>query len=407
MTRSAGLALYLASRAFADRGKGKTDQEESPLAARPEGQLVWFASGAGTRPDSLVELARRFVSTRAGSSALVTSVERRALPDPLLSDRMPEDMPRDLKRFLDHWRPDVAVLAGEVAHPAAIVEAHHRGTPVCLLDARVSNASARKFRWAPMATASLFQRVSYILTPTAADAEMFRRLRAPADRVEATGCLEEGRAPLPCNRSDHSALATLLAARPVWLATNVHAEEVEQVLAANDQARRLAHRLLLILSPADPADGPGLRDRFENLGLKVALRSGGEEPDPDVQIYVADVPGEDGLWYRLAPIAFLGDSLIRNGRGHDPHEPAALGSAIVTGRQTGQHREAFSRFLAAGAARTVGSGEALGDAVTDLLSPDRAAEMARRAWEITSAGAEVTDRALEVIAIALDERDPA
>ena len=407
MARSAGLALYLASRALTERGKAKPEQKPGLPLPRPEGEVAWFAVGPGARPGAIVELARRFLEWRPGSAALVTAPDDAPVPAPLLSDRMPEDTPRDLKRFLDHWRPDVAILAGDVDRPTAIVEAHSRGMPVCLLDARIPQGSARKLRWAPMAAASLFQRVWHILTPTEAEAEMFRRLRAPPDRVEALGRLEEGRAALPCNRSDHSALARLLAARPVWLATNVHTDEVEEVLAANDRARRLAHRLLLILSPAEAALGAPLRGTLEEQGLKTALRSDGEEPDPDVQVYVADVPGEDGLWYRLAPVTFLGGSLGRSGTGHDPHEPAALGSAIITGRQTGQHRETFARFLAAGAARTVGSGEALGDAVTDLLSPDRAAEMARRAWEITSSGANVTDRALEVIMTALDEREPA
>jgi 3-deoxy-D-manno-octulosonic-acid transferase len=122
---------------------------------------------------------------------------------------------------------------------------------------------------------------------------------------------------------------------------------------------------------------------------------------------VADVPGEAGLWYRLAPITFLGGSLLRGGQGHDPCEPAALGSAILTGPDTGATGESFQRFLAAGAARTAGSAEALGEAVADLLAPDRAAEMARRAWEITSAGSDLTDRVIELVTQSLDERDGA
>ena len=107
---------------------------------------------------------------------------------------------------------------------------------------------------------------------------------------------------------------------------------------------RMAHRLLLILSPATPEDGPGLRDALEAEDWVVALRSDGEEPDPEIQIFVADAPGEAGLWYRLAPITFLGGSLVRGGQGRDPCEPAALGSAILTGPDTGPYRRRVPAF---------------------------------------------------------------
>lgn len=407
MARSAGLSLYLASRGLA---KGKPAQDQGlERAARPPGELVWFHAGPGTRPDALIELARRHAVARIGGSALVTLAEEFGpdLPAPLCRDAAPSENPKEIRRFLDHWRPDAAVFAGDLAQPVALTEAQERGIPACLVDARVPDAVARRLRWAPGAAAALFRDVAQILAPTEAEAQVFRRLRAPPERVAAAGHLEEGTAPLPCNRTDHLALAKLLAARPVWLAAPVEGDEVDAVLAAHARASRIAHRLLLILCPAEPADGPALRDRLEAEGWTTALRSEGGEPDAEVRVFLADVPGEAGLWYRLAPVTFLGRSLVRDGQGHDPCEPAALGSAILVGPQTGRHRALVQRFLAAGAARTVGSAEALGEAVADLLAPDRSAEMARRAWEITSSGAELTDRILDLLARALDEREPA
>lgn len=407
MARSAGLSLLLASRGLAGGVKPKLSQQDRTSDPRPDGELVWYHAGPGTRPEALAELARRCASLRPGSAALVTAEAPIPVADSLLSDRMPDDSQRAVRQFLDHWRPDTVVLGGELIHPTFVVEAHDRGLPVCLVDATVPQAFIRRLRWAPGAAAAFFGCVRHVLTPSEAEAETFRRLRTPSDRVEAAGTLEEGTAPLPCNRSDHSAISRLTAARPVWLAIDVQPDEIEDILVAHDRARRTAHRLLLLLSPAEADSGPGLRDMLESRGWKVALRSDGEEPDPDIQIFIADSLVEAGLWYRLAPITFLGGSLGRMGSGRDPYEPAALGSAILTGRRSGLYRDAVSRFLKAGAARTVGSGEALGEAVTDLLSPDRAAEMARRAWEISSAGAEVTDRAIDVILTALDERGTA
>ncbi|MEO1790348.1 MAG: 3-deoxy-D-manno-octulosonic acid transferase, partial [Pseudomonadota bacterium] len=109
-------------------------------------------------------------------------------------------------------------------------------------------------------------------------------------------------------------------------------------------------------------------------------------------------------WYRLAPITFVGNTLSEPGGGHDPYEPAALGSAVVHGPNIGPHEAVFSRMNAVGAARRVGDANALGVAVSELLSPDKAAEMAHRAWQISSEGAEVSDRAMELVAEALEKR---
>jgi len=406
MPRPAGLALYLATRSLPSRRKANKNHLLE-LPPRPDGDLAWFHAGPGSDAEALVEIARRITRRRPGTSVIVTTSDY-SMPDlspPLYVDEAPEENPKSIKIFLDRWRPDAVVMAGDVATPSAMVEVQGRGTPLHLVEARVPDAFARRLRWAPRAGGSLFGGVSSILTATEAEAETFRRLRAPADRIEVRGHLEEGTAPLDCNRADHAALARLLAGRPVWLAANAGPAEVEAVMAAHLRAMRVAHRLVLILSPSRPEDGPALRDALDAEGWAVALRSDGEEPDPEIQIFVADVPGEAGLWYRLAPIAFLGDSLVRGGKGGDPCEPAALGSAILTGPDTARHRRRYQRFLAAGAARTVGSAEALGEAVADLLAPDRAADMARRAWEITSAGAELTDQVIDLVTLSLDERE--
>ena len=408
MPRPVGLALYLASRTLAGGSRPRRVQA-SEAAERPPGLVVWVHAGPGTDAEAVAEAARRIAQRRPGTSVVLTSADPLAatLAPPLLAAAEPEESPKEIRKFLDHWRPDAVVLAGDVTSPATMVDVQERGIPLHLVDARLPERFARRLKWAPGAGASLFAGIARILTATEAEAETFRRLKAPADRIEARGHLEEGTAPLSCNRSDHAALAQLLAARPVWLAIAADPAEIEAVVTAHRRAMRAAHRLLLILAPAEPGSGPALRDALEADGLVAALRSDGEEPDPDIQVFVADVPGEAGLWYRLAPITFLGGTLVRGGPGHDPCEPAALGSAILTGPEMGGHRRRIQRFLAAGAARTVASPEALGEAVADLLAPDRAAEMARRAWEITSAGSELTDRIIELVVQSLDEREDA
>jgi 3-deoxy-D-manno-octulosonic-acid transferase len=108
-----------------------------------------------------------------------------------------------------------------------------------------------------------------------------------------------------------------------------------------------------------------------------------------------------GLWYRVAPISLVGGSLQPIG-GHNPFEPAALGSAILHGPYVTNFVDIYQRLSEAGAARLVTGPDTLSEAVHELMNPDKAASMAHAAWEVVSQGAEVTDHALDAIFDRLD-----
>lgn len=135
---------------------------------------------------------------------------------------------------------------------------------------------------------------------------------------------------------------------------------------------------------------------LREAGLRIALRAEGDEPAPSTEVYLAEGPGEAGLWYRLAPVTFLGGTLHGGAQDH-PFEAAALGSAIIHGPRTAPHDKAFARLARAGAARSLRDGQGLGHAVEALLAADRAATMAAAAWEVTTAGAVVANRIAELI----------
>lgn len=404
MSGSSGLIRYIARRMLPTAGSG-ADPATAP-EARPEGALVWLHVGEGSRPAAVYELGQRLSGARPKLGVLVTTAQANAppVPAPMLSAANPGDSASETRAFLTRWRPDVAVLTGLVAQPNALLDLGAAGVPVCLADAVVPAKAFRSLRWAPGVRRAIFEHVGAVITKHADEAEAFCRLGLPADRVEAVGALEEGAAPLPANDAELADLSELFTGRPKWLAVGVTPDEEDAVVGAHRQACQLAHRLLLVLVPADPDRGPALARRFEDTGWRVALRSDGDEPDTDCQVYVADTEGENGLWYRLCPLTFLGGSLGEGGAGLDPCGPATLGSAILSGPANAAYRWRLSRFLAAGAARTVGSERALGDAVAELLAPDRAAEMARRAWEVTSEGAAATDRVIDFVTAALDDK---
>jgi 3-deoxy-D-manno-octulosonic-acid transferase len=136
-------------------------------------------------------------------------------------------------------------------------------------------------------------------------------------------------------------------------------------------------------------------------GLQLAQRSRGEPIGADTDVYLADTLGEMGLWYRIASVSFVGGSLADVG-GHNPFEPALLGSAILYGPHVRNFQDAYRRLAEAGAAVLVRSAPELAEALVATMAPDRAAAMAAAAWQVCSEGAAVTDTVLAAIGRYLD-----
>lgn len=395
MAYSLGLTLYnLSNRRDAGQGGDRPP--------RPAGRLVWLHAPNAEIARSMLELAQRVVD-EDGHPVLFTTPADIAPRDGITFQRPPADTPAEARAFLDHWQPEIALFSEGEIRPALLHEARERQLPLLMVAGRTPYILRERDGWYPGLIRGLLATFRHVLTIDEPSARAFRKAGASLSAVEVTGKMEEESAALPHLEAEREALARLLATRPVWLAAALPEAEETAVIAAHRTALRLAHRLLLIVVPEDPARAEPLAARMaEGEDWQVARRAQDEEPEPETEVYIADNAQEFGLWYRLAPITFMGGSLSGQGCIRDPLEPAALGSAILYGPRPGLFGTTFGRLGAARAARAVGSPTDLAEALGDLLSPDRAARLAQAAWAVTSDGAEVTDKVHALIRNIMD-----
>jgi len=390
MVHSLGLTLYnLRSRPAASA--------EPPLSARPPGRLVWLHAPSAEAALGLRELARRLID-EDGLVILMTCDSPLTPLKAMIVQPAPADTVVDARGFLDHWKPEMGIFSNGELRPAILHEAAERGIPLIMVDGRTPQLLRQKDGWYPGLMRSALQAFRHVLTLDEASARAFRRSGALLSAVKPLGRLEEESAAPPCLEAERAALARLLATRPVWLAAGLPEAEEMAVITAHRAAQNLAHRLLLIIAPENPERAAPLAALLaEREGWIVGERGADQEPEPDVDVYVADGMDELGLWYRLAPITFLGGSLSGGGCIRNPMEPASLGSAILYGPRPGKFGAMFGRLGAARAARAVGSPGDLGEAVADLMSPDRAAKLAQAAWAVATDGADVTEHVIGLV----------
>ena len=387
--------------------RGDLDGASGP-AARSGGPLVWVHATSDERVEALSGLAQRLKQHRPGLGVLLTTS---AAVNPGIRACTGVDwvLPLDATQsdssaqFLNDWKPDVGLWTGAAFQTPLLRLAAERKVPLILADAEGEQIKTGAARWLPRFSrpaTSLFDR---ILTVDAETQGQLIRAGVPPLKLTKAAPLRAGGLPLTVNESDAADLSERLAGRPVWLAAHVQHDEVAAVLSAHRAASRLLPRLLLVLVPA--VDGPELAEvakQGKAAGLRVVNWPEGETPDDLSEMLISDDPGDMGLWFRIAPLSFMGSSLVTGHGGHDPLTAAALGSAVLYGPNVGAYLNAYSRLATAGAARIVKDAESLAAAVVRLMAPDHAAAMALAGWEVVSESADVIDLLLDLIQQALD-----
>ncbi|HXX26009.1 MAG TPA: 3-deoxy-D-manno-octulosonic acid transferase [Pseudolabrys sp.] len=402
------VAAALAPVVLAQRVKrGKEQRERLPerhgiaRVARPNGPLIWLHGASVGELLAVLPLIERLRAR--GVNVLVTSgtvtsgeLAGQRLPRGVIHQFVPLDVPRYVRRFLDHWRPDLVLLVEADLWPNMIIEASARSIPLILINARVSERSFRRWNYLRSAIVDLLQRFDLCLAGTLADAERLTALGAP--RVETAGNLKlDGPAP-PADDKKLTQLKDAIALRPLIAAASTHPGEESAVIAAHQRLRGNFPGLLTIIAPRHPERGRGVVELAAAAGLNAALRSRGERLDAATEIYVADTVGELGLIYRLAPVVFIGGSLIKHG-GQNPIEAAKLGAAILHGPNVANFAEIYGALDTAHGAELVVDADCLtatfGALLSDGAARKRAADAAKQTVDSLGGALDRTLQSLE------------
>ena len=389
MTPSPALALYLGISAIAGvpvrhwlRRRAKRGKEDParlperlgrPALPRPSGRLLWMHGASIGECMSMLPLIDAVKARDPSLQVLVTSgtmtsAARMAemLPSGALHQYVPADLKSAVCGFLDHWRPDAAIWVESEFWPRLMVETARRGIPMLSVNARISGRTAASWRWAPGMARALLGLFAHVYTQDRETIARMRGLGIDPERLSLGGNLKVFAPIPPHDPAELAVLRDLIGTRPVWLGASTHPGEDEILATAQDRLKARPDAPLLVLAPRHPARGEALAGMLRARGFVLARRSDGDGPVRATDVFLADTLGEMGLWYRLARICFVGGSLVPVG-GHTPFEPAALGSAVLTGPHVENFAPAYAALLQAGGARQIGDAEDLAEAVAQLI----------------------------------------
>jgi 3-deoxy-D-manno-octulosonic-acid transferase len=351
---------------------------------RPEGPLVWIhgaSVGEVLAAAALIEKLRALSIRVLLTSGTVTSaaIVAKRFPSDIIHQYVPYDSPRYVARFLDHWRPSLALFIESDLWPNLILSSAARRLPMVLINGRMSHRSFPRWRRIAGTISALLGLFDVCLAQSEVDAERFSALGSR--NVVITGNLKLD---VPAPSADPVKLERLMMmtrGRPIIVAASTHPGEENILLEAHRTLAGFFPSLLTVIVPRHPNRGGAIARSIPASGLHVSLRSREELPTGTTDIYIADTMGELGLFYRLAPIVFMGGSLIEHG-GQNPIEAVKLGASIVHGPHVFNFTDIYGALGAVDGARRADTLEdlvkQLGQLLADPASRESSAAAARR-----------------------------
>ncbi|MEO1329079.1 MAG: 3-deoxy-D-manno-octulosonic acid transferase [Pseudomonadota bacterium] len=390
----AGSLGPLLARAWLSRRARRGKEDPARLEERfgrtaappPTDRTVWIHAASVGEALSALPLIERLRAERPDLEIILTTVTKTSaeliverLPAGARHQFAPVDTVAAVRAFLDHWRPAALWVLESELWPTMLTEARSRGVKTALVSARMSESSAAGWARAPRSAAWLLERFDRILAQTEEGADRLARLGAPQDRLSSPGALKDAAEDLPTSPSELKTARAAIADRPLWLAASTHPGEETAVFEAHRRLRERFPNWLTILAPRHPERCAALLDQARAAGLTPAVRSLDGWPGPGHDLLMVDRLGELGLWYRLAPLAFVGGSLDPSIGGHNLREAARLGPLVVHGPHTANFEHDRIRLAAGDGAYALGLDEGLADALGALLGDDGRPNAAARA----------------------------
>lgn len=314
---------------------------------------------------------------------------------------LPYDLTGAVKRFLRRHRPRLALIVETELWPNLLFACRDHGIPAYLVNARLSERSLRGYRALRPLVGRALRTLRNVAAQSEGDAERFARLGARPDQLIVCGNLKYDTPVDPAIAVFAREFRASCGERPVWIAASTHPDEEAAMLEIDRRLRAQRPQLLMLWAPRHPERFRPATQSAIDGGLRVATRKLTRLPDREDAVFVIDTLGELMGFYACADVAFVGGSLQPIG-GHNLLEPAAVGTAAVTGPHLHNFSDIAAQMRAADALRVVDDVDAAADALSALLDDaDERARMARAGLALVEQGRGALQRTLALISDAV------
>lgn len=343
-----------------------------PTMKRPEGKLIWFHGASVGESLSMLPLINKLLEQYPDAHIMVTTgtvtsadLMGKRLPERAFHQYVPIDNPKFVTRFIRSWQPDLVLWFESDLWPALLSGIKRKNIPLILVNGRISNKSFKHWQQFDFISKELLGCFTFCLGQSEEDAYRLRILGAKDSMC--LGNLKYAGINPPVDENKKAEIAAQIGNRPLWAVSSTHSDEELKIGKFLKRMTEKVPGLMTIIAPRHPTRGVEIQNQLNELGLKTALRSKNEKITKQTDVYIADTIGEVGIWYDMAPIVFIGGSLIPHG-GQNFIEPSRFRDAVIVGPHMHNFTDAMNRAKKADAVIQVNDVLELEETLLQLLS---------------------------------------
>ncbi|MFV5405113.1 3-deoxy-D-manno-octulosonic acid transferase [Acinetobacter sp. 228] len=296
---------------------------------------------------------------------------------------LPADQKTLIQDFYRKYQPKLLLLMETELWPNLIDQAPDFKVPCLLLNARLSEKSAKGYAKVKGLTRGMLKNLTGLLAQDAVTRQRYIELGIAARKTQVLGNIKfDITAPEHfIQQADQLKQQWPLAGRQVITLASTHAPEEKEILSALKAALEADPKLVCIVVPRHPERFDEVFQATQLLGLTIRRRSLGQHIEADTQVYLADSMGEMWLWYALSQACYVGGSLNEPGGGHNILEPIALHVPTILGKNYFNFQTIVNEFLEAQAVEVVENAQQAATTLLELLNNSEKAESLNTAAE--------------------------
>ncbi len=326
--------------------------------AYPKG-VIWIHAVSVGEAEAVFSLVKKLQKQYPSAKFLITTTTptgsarvQSVLADTVTHVYLPYDLPCIVKRFLATFSPEIAIFMEKEIWPNLYVQCAEKNIPTLIINARLSENSAKGYRLITALVKPVLLKVSWIATQTEEDKRRFIEIGACEKKISVVGNLKFD---LSVDETEtiikqaHAIKKELFAQRFVWIIASTHEGEENIFLELYPRLKQYIPELLMVIVPRHPERFKLVQKLAEKKQLKTCMRSSNKACTAETDVYIGDTMGELKILYGASDICFVGGSMVPIG-GHNILEPAAIGVPIMFGPEMINFKQIAQNVLDLGAA---------------------------------------------------------
>ena len=312
---------------------------------RGNGKLLWFHGSSVGEILSIIPLIEKLEKKSSVNKILITSStlsSSKVLSKFKLKKTVHQFFPIDsnylTKKFLDYWKPSIAIFIESEIWPNMLLNAKKQSVPLVLLNARITKKSYNKWKIIPSMSKILFKNFDICLSQNNETKKYLESLGAK--KIKLLGNLKFSESKNDKNYVFDNKLKKIFKSKKIWCAASTHNTEEKICAIAHKKLKKKYSNILTVIIPRHIQRTNDIINEIKNMDLKVQARSSNNKINKDTEIYIVDTYGETKSFFKICKTVFLGGSIINHG-GQNPLEPARFGCKVIHGPNVQNFSEVY------------------------------------------------------------------